>query len=158
MLDPVFARARVDENVVGLVVHGSRARSGAHVRDDSDWDLVVVVREPRGEWSHKRGEPVEYAEISLARLPDVPDWFKPALLWAEPLLDKTGEVAVARVGAPRAPLPVEVDLARLDRIARSASLSDQQELFRETESLARSLGLGATIDGWEPDVAWLRGD
>ena len=34
---------------------------------------------------------------------------------------------------------------------------DQQALFRGTEGLARIRGLGATIDGWEPDVAWLRG-
>jgi hypothetical protein len=55
------------------------------------------------------------------------------------------------------PLPVEVDLARLERIARTAEVSEQQALFRETEALAREHGHGATIDGWEPDVAWLRG-
>jgi hypothetical protein len=55
------------------------------------------------------------------------------------------------------PLPVEVDLHRLERIARTGDLDDQQALFRETERLARELGHGATIDGWEPDVAWLRG-
>jgi hypothetical protein len=56
------------------------------------------------------------------------------------------------------PLPVAVDLARLERIARTGALADQQALFRETELLAREHGHGATIDGWEPDVAWLRGD
>jgi hypothetical protein len=55
------------------------------------------------------------------------------------------------------PLPVEVDLARLDRIGRSGAISDQQALFRETETLARAHGHGVTIDAWEPDVAWLRG-
>lgn len=55
------------------------------------------------------------------------------------------------------PLAVEVDLARLERIARSGALAEQQALFRETEALAREHGHGATIDGWEPDVAWLRG-
>jgi hypothetical protein len=55
------------------------------------------------------------------------------------------------------PLPLEVDLDRLARIARTAALEDQQALFRETEPLARKHGHGATIDGWEPDVAWLRG-
>ena len=56
------------------------------------------------------------------------------------------------------PLPVEVDLARLERIARTGDLAEQQALFRETEALARERGHGATIDGWEPDVDWLRGD
>ena len=55
------------------------------------------------------------------------------------------------------PLPVPVDLTRLERIARTGTLTDQQALFRETETLAREHGQGATIDGWEPDVAWLRG-
>jgi predicted nucleotidyltransferase len=55
------------------------------------------------------------------------------------------------------PLPVELDLDRLERIARTGALDDQRALFRETEALARAHGHGATIDGWEPDVAWLRG-
>jgi hypothetical protein len=55
------------------------------------------------------------------------------------------------------PLPVEVDLARLERISRTGDLADQQALFRDAESLARSHGHDETIDGWEPDVAWLRG-
>jgi hypothetical protein len=55
------------------------------------------------------------------------------------------------------PLPVELDLPRVERIARTGDLAEQQALFRSTESLAREHGHGATIDGWEPDVAWLRG-
>jgi hypothetical protein len=55
------------------------------------------------------------------------------------------------------PLPVEVDLEQLERIARTGAPADQQALFRETETLARRRGHGATIDGWEPDLAWLRG-
>jgi hypothetical protein len=55
------------------------------------------------------------------------------------------------------PLPATVDLSRLERIARTGDLTDQQALFRDTVALARELGHGATIDGWEPDVAFLRG-
>jgi hypothetical protein len=55
------------------------------------------------------------------------------------------------------PLPVEVDLDRLERIARTGDLDHQRSLFRETEALARELGHAATIDGWEPDLAFLRG-
>jgi hypothetical protein len=55
------------------------------------------------------------------------------------------------------PLPVELDLERLERIARTGALEDQRALFREAEALARKLGRGATIDGWEPDVEFLRG-
>ena len=55
------------------------------------------------------------------------------------------------------PLAVHLDLARLERIARAGDLLDQQALFRDVEALARSRGHGATIDGWEPDLALLRG-
>jgi hypothetical protein len=55
------------------------------------------------------------------------------------------------------PLPVEIDRDRLERIARTGALEDQQALFRETEALARAHRHGATVDAWEPDVAWLRG-
>jgi hypothetical protein len=52
---------------------------------------------------------------------------------------------------------VRIGLERLERIARTGALDDQQALFREAEALARAHGHSATIDGWEPDVAWLRG-
>jgi hypothetical protein len=57
----------------------------------------------------------------------------------------------------RNPLPLELDLRRLEGIARTGDLAEQQALFRDTEALARAKGHGATIDGWEPDVDWLRG-
>jgi len=221
LLDPLLARARADENVIGLVVHGSRGR-GAHVTEQSDLDVILVVRELRGEYPSAHGEAVEVAGVtSLQRLPD---WMLPAVTWAEPVLDKTGEVAGqlarattvdpataaepldgyvnsyyrsaknARVGLELAslldaqeslpwflqfvfnvhgrirpynkwlewelrehPLPVEIDLERLRRIAATGDIASQQALFRAAEGLARDAGLGAVIDGWEPDVAWLRG-
>jgi hypothetical protein len=57
----------------------------------------------------------------------------------------------------RHPLPVDVDLALLRRIATTGELAAQQTLFRWTETLAREAGLDAVVDGWEPDLAWLRG-
>ena len=222
MLDDLLAEARADDNVIGLVLYGSRAR-GAFVTERSDWDVYVVVREHRGDRPFRRGERIETVELTLEELRD-PEGQRYHLAWVEPQLDKTGEVAEAlrevttvdpasaaepldayvnsyyrsaknaRVGLELAslldaqesvphwlefvfavhgrlrpfhkwlewelehhPLPIEVDLARLERIARSGARGDQQALFRETEGLARERGHGTTIDGWEPDVAWLRG-
>jgi Nucleotidyltransferase domain len=219
----LLARAERDDNVVGLVVHGSRGR-GVYVTEKSDLDVVLVVRELRGDYPSGHGDPVEVVEVtSIGKLPD---WMLPALLWTEPALDKTGEVAEqlrkaltvdpasaaepldgyvnqcyrsaknARVGLELAalldaqesipwylqfvfnvhgrirpynkwlewelrehPLPAScnVQLALVERIARTGDLAAQQELFRSTEKVARDAGLGAVIDGWEPDVAWLRG-
>jgi hypothetical protein len=48
-------------------------------------------------------------------------------------------------------------------LLRLAALScgdpvEQRRTFRDVEVLARRHGLGDVIDGWEPDVGWLRGD
>jgi hypothetical protein len=56
------------------------------------------------------------------------------------------------------PLPGStLPLGRIARIARTGDLAEQAALFRDAETLARKHGLGAVIDGWEPDVATLRG-
>jgi predicted nucleotidyltransferase len=49
-------------------------------------------------------------------------------------------------------------LPRLESILATGELAEQQRLFRDVEDLARAHGHGGVIDGWEPDVAWLRGD
>jgi hypothetical protein len=222
VLDALLARARADENVLGVVVHGSRGRD-VHVHEGSDWDVIVVTREPRGDYAAERGGELDAVEVRS--LESLPDWMIPAVTWVTPALDKTGAVAAqlaavttvdpataaepldgyvnfyyrsaknARAGLELAllldaqesiphylkfvfavhgrvrpynkwlewelrehPLPVEIDLARLERIARTGEVGEQQALFRETEAVARERGHSATIDGWEPDVAWLRGD
>lgn len=49
-------------------------------------------------------------------------------------------------------------LPRLEAILATGDLAEQQSLFRDLERLARSRGHGDVVDGWEPDVAWLRGE
>jgi Nucleotidyltransferase domain len=48
-------------------------------------------------------------------------------------------------------------LPLLDRVLSGAPAA-QRELFNRIEPLARREGFGEVIDGWEPDVPWLRGD
>lgn len=55
------------------------------------------------------------------------------------------------------PLPVDVDLARVKHVATTGDITAQQALFRDVERIARDAGLGAVLDGWEPDLAFLRG-
>jgi hypothetical protein len=52
----------------------------------------------------------------------------------------------------------EALLPRLEAILATGDLGEQQRLFHDVESLARDRGFGAVIDGWEPDVARLRGE
>jgi hypothetical protein len=49
-------------------------------------------------------------------------------------------------------------LPRLQAIAATSGAREQQSLFRDVEHLARDHGFGAIVDGWEPDLAWLRGE
>ena len=48
-------------------------------------------------------------------------------------------------------------LPLLDRVL-AGEPEAQRELFNRVEPLARREGYGEVIDGWEPDVAWLRGE
>jgi predicted nucleotidyltransferase len=225
VFDAFLAEAREDENVIGLVVFGSRGK-GAYVDDErSDWDVFVVVRERRGDRPFRHGDRIETVEVTLDELRNQPAWNRYSLAWVEPQLDKTGEVAEALRDAVRVdpgsaaepldgyvnmlyrslknarkglalgalldaqesipwflefvfavhgrlrpynrwlewelelhPLPIDVPLERLERIARTGDPAEQRALFRGAEELAHKRGLGAVIDGWEPDVAWLRGE
>ncbi|HET7568487.1 MAG TPA: nucleotidyltransferase domain-containing protein [Gaiellaceae bacterium] len=227
MLDELLARARADGNVVGVAVFGSRAY-GLHLHERSDWDVLVAVRELGDHWVSEHGDPVELVQLTLGRVADPPDWFRPALLHADVRLDETGELAEALAAATRVdpagaaepldgyvnmlyrslknaraglgpaslldaqesipwllrflfavhgrvrpynkwlewelehhPLPTPSNsllLGRLERIARTGAVEEQRALFLEVEALARGHGHGATIDGWEPDVAFLRGE
>jgi hypothetical protein len=47
-------------------------------------------------------------------------------------------------------------LRRIEAIVSTGSLEEQRRLFRDAEPLARARGLGDVVDGWGPDVAFLR--
>ena len=181
--------------------------------DESDVDAIVVVRELQGRYPSGHGAPVEVVEVTDLR--QLPDWFRPAVLWTEPLLDRTGEVTaqlreITTVDPATAAEPLDGFINQLYRSLKNArvgeelgALLDAQEAlphwlqfvfnvygrvrpynkwlawelgehplpveldlglrhdlhawFRWTEALAREAGLGAVVDGWEPDLAWLRG-
>lgn len=43
-------------------------------------------------------------------------------------------------------------------VLATGGLDEQRALFRKADARSRHYGLGEIVDGWEPDVAWLRGD
>jgi hypothetical protein len=51
----------------------------------------------------------------------------------------------------------EIDPGRLERIGRARPVVDQQDLFRDVETLARRSGQSATIEAWGTDLPLLRG-
>jgi len=46
---------------------------------------------------------------------------------------------------------------RLERVL-SGDPNEQASLFRDAEALARRKDLSDVVDGWEPDLSWLRGE
>jgi hypothetical protein len=138
VLDAFLAEARDDDNVVGIVVFGSRGK-GAFVTEASDWDVFVVVREHRGERPFVHGAKLETVEVTLDELRNQPAWNRYSLTWLEPQLDKTGEVATAlrdavRVDPQSAAEPLDGYVNMLYRSLKNArvglelaSLLDAQE-------------------------------
>jgi hypothetical protein len=64
----------------------------------------------------------------------------------------------AEVDVAERALAVADILPRIEEILETGNQAAQRTLFREVEALARRRGFGAVVDGWEPDVAFLRGD
>jgi hypothetical protein len=239
--DELVERAGADDDVLGLILTGSRGR-GFRVRPDSDHDVRLVLRDDAEDtYSTPHGSPVEVAVLTASEFERVglpgsgSEWDRYSYVDCQVVLDKLdGEISrlvdakahlteseahvlaaaalddyvnsyyraarnhqndlplEARLDAAesaghfltalfalhrrvrpfnkflgwelrRRPLgdeawSVDVLLPRLQRIVGPGDLAEQQALFRAVEALARAEGHGGVIDGWEPDVAWLRGD
>jgi predicted nucleotidyltransferase len=141
----LLARARDDDNVVGVIHSGSRGR-GTFVTDTSDWDYFVVVRELRGEYPSEHGDHVEYSEITLTRLAEPPDWARPALLSVDLLLDKTGEVAAATARA-----------TTVDAATAGEPLDGYiNQYYRSAKNARVGLELASLLDAQESIPYWLQ--
>jgi hypothetical protein len=142
-----LALARADSRIVGVVVTGSRGRN-AYVRDESDWDLRVVVRDGEDEFARSLGTPhgsaVEVAASTLDSFRTAPAWDRYSYAHVEIPVDKLdGEIA--RVVAAKGTLaPAEArDLAR-ERLAAYTN-----SLYRSLRDAVTGLELAARLDAAE---------
>ena len=62
------------------------------------------------------------------------------------------------VEVAKRPLVVSDVLPRIATVLAAADPVVQRAVFRDVETVAREQGLGAVIDAWEPDLAFMRGD
>ena len=133
----LLARARDDDNVVGLVHSGSRGRA-AFVTDASDWDFFVVVRERTGRYdSAERGGELEASEVT--GLADLPRWMLPGVTWTTPALDKTGAVAAELA-----------EVTRVDPATAAEPLDDYvNSYYRSAKNARVGLGLASLLDAQE---------
>jgi predicted nucleotidyltransferase len=142
VLDALLADAREDDNVVGVVVFGSRGK-GAFVTEASDWDVFVVVREHRGERPFVHGARLETVEVTLEELRNQPAWNRYSLTWLEPQLDKTGEVATALR-----------DAVRVDPASAAEPLDGYVNmLYRSLKNARVGLELASLLDAQE-SIPW----
>jgi Nucleotidyltransferase domain len=140
--EALLAEASADENVVGVVLFGSRGK-GAFVTEQSDWDVFVVVREHRGERPFVHGSAVETVEVTLDELRRQPAWNRYSLSWLEPQLDKTGEVATALL-----------DAVQVDPAGAGEALDGYINLYYRSAKDARvGLELASLLDAQE-SIPW----
>jgi predicted nucleotidyltransferase len=142
VLDALLEQARADDNVVGIVVFGSRGK-GAFVTEASDWDVFVVVSEHRGERPFVHGAELETVEVTLDELRNQPAWNRYSLTWLEPQLDKTGEVAAALR-----------DAVRVDPASAADPLDGYVNmLYRSLKNARVGLELASLLDAQE-SIPW----
>jgi predicted nucleotidyltransferase len=161
VLDARIAEARDDDNVVGIVVFGSRGKS-AFVTEASDWDVFVVVGENRNERPFVHGADLETVEVTLDELRNQPAWNRYSLTWLEPQLDKTGEVAAALRDAVRfdpqsAAEPLDGYVNMLYRSLKNARIGlELASLFDAQESIPWFLEFVFAVHGrLRPYNKWL---
>ena len=70
--EELLQTARADESILGLILYGSRA-AGMFVRDDSDWDVWLIVRvgafaDYAERYDSEHGDPVEIGTDTVAGL------------------------------------------------------------------------------------------
>jgi hypothetical protein len=161
VLDALLAEACLDDNVIGLVVFGSRGK-GAYVDEASDWDVFVVVREHRGERPFAPGAKLETVEVTPEQLRNLPHWNRYSLAWVEPQLDKTGEVAAAlraatSVDPATAAVPLDGYVNMLYRSLKNARIGlELSSLLDAQESIPWFLEFLFTVHGrLRPYNKWL---
>jgi len=83
-----------DDDVIGLILGGSRGR-GVYVREESDWDLYVVLRdgalldEYAARYPSQHGDRIEVLLRSPRGLENEPAWNRYTFCHLEPLLDRS---------------------------------------------------------------------
>ena len=145
----LLERATADDNVVGLLLVGSRA-ADAYVTEGSDVDAYVINARSDPAWRTPHGDPVEVWPMDLDEfrhhaLPGSPDeWNRAAFLEARVALDKLdGEIA-ALVERKR-----HLDAAERDRLASSALDAYINSTYRSLKSLEAGRPLEGRLDALE---------
>jgi predicted nucleotidyltransferase len=151
-----FIRARVDldklDGEVGRLVREKATLTADEPRAAASWHLdgyVNLVYRSLKSWAAGR-----QLEARLDAAESIP-YLLTALFALDRRVRPFNKWLVVEI--EREPLPIPALLARIEAIRAAGEPAAQRQMFRDVEALARQRGHGAVIDGWEPNLAWLRG-
>jgi predicted nucleotidyltransferase len=155
----VYAQIVLDtEGRVAETVDGLRSLSAEHARSVAAERLDDYVNSYfRSAKSHRLGLALEAQLDAAESIPPLLDFLFAVHGRVRPF-NKHLRAEVERRPLDGELWAADALLRRLEAILATGDLAQQQGLFRDVEELARARGLDAVVDGWEPDVAWLRGD
>jgi hypothetical protein len=158
--EALVAHTREDDRVLGLVLTGSRGR-GPHAREDSDWDVRLVVRddaasEAKAIFATKRGSSVETAVLSLtdfertAEVGAADEWDGYSYAYAQVVIDKLA----GRIGAL---VKRKAVLPPAEASKRAAYKLDEyiNSYYRSAKNLANGLLLESRLDAAESVAPFL---
>jgi predicted nucleotidyltransferase len=144
-LEDLVRAARADDNVLGLVLGGSRGK-GAYVTDESDWDVYVVVGKPPADWRSERGGRIEASYRTLDEFREMADWNRYTFAHVRPVLDKTGGELARVVG----------ELGRRDPATAGEPLDAYvNAYYRSLRNERLGLALESRLDAAESVPWWL---
>lgn len=145
----LLERATADDNVVGLLLVGSRA-ADAYVTERSDVDVYIVCSRSDPRWRTPHGDPVEVWPMDLDEfrrhaLPGSPDeWNRPAFLEARVVLDKlNGDIAALAERKRR------LDRTEQELLASSSLDAYINSTYRSLKSLEAGRALEGQLDALE---------
>jgi hypothetical protein len=155
----VYAQIVLDtEGRVAEIVDDLRSVSAEHARSVAADRLDGYVNSYfRSAKSHRLGLILEARLDAAESIPPLLDFLFAVHGRVRPF-NKHLRWELEREPLGREPWTADALLPRLEAVLATGDLQEQQRLFREVEQLARAHGHGEVIDGWEPDVAFLRGD
>ncbi|HET7473655.1 MAG TPA: nucleotidyltransferase domain-containing protein [Candidatus Limnocylindrales bacterium] len=157
---PALIRARVDLDKLGGEI-GRIVDRKRRLRDDEAREAAAFELDGAINSLHRALRSAENGRDLAARL-DAQEAIGPLLRFAfatEGRVRPFNKWLLHELDTEPLTTPAFAELAAdVDALATAPTVDRMRATFRTLETVARATGHADVIDGWEPDVAWLRGE